>query len=116
VVGKDVADNVLYVDQDSASPYLQSTRLRSETMHWVAGSPPAARFDCHAQTRYRQAAQACTVHVLEDGTLDIQFARPQRAVTPGQSVVLYDGDDCLGGAVIDRTDAPLELRLRERAA
>ncbi|WJI17412.1 tRNA 2-thiouridine(34) synthase MnmA [Pseudoxanthomonas winnipegensis] len=116
VVGKDVASNVLYVDQDSASPYLQSTRLRSEAMHWVAGSPPAARFDCHAQTRYRQAAQPCTVHVLEDGTLDIQFAHPQRAVTPGQSVVLYDGDDCLGGAVIDRTDAPLELRLRERAA
>jgi tRNA-specific 2-thiouridylase len=116
VVGKDVATNVLYVDQDTRSPYLLSTRLRSETMHWVAGGAPATRFDCHAQTRYRQAAEACTVHVLEDGTLDIQFERPQRAVTPGQSVVLYDGDDCLGGAVIATTNAPLELRLQERAA
>lgn len=116
VVGKDVAGNVLYVDQDTASPYLQSTRLRSEPMHWIGGSPPAARLQCSAQTRYRQAAEACAVHVQEDGTLDIQFARPQRAVTPGQSVVLYDGDDCLGGAVIASTNAPLEVRLQERAA
>lgn len=116
VVGKDVANNVLYVDQDTASPYLHSTRLRSEPMHWVSGSAPAARFECSAQTRYRQAAEACTVHLQEDGTLDIQFARPQRAVTPGQSVVLYQGQDCLGGAAIAATNAPLEVRLQERAA
>lgn len=116
VVGKDVASNVLYVDQNRASPYLLSTRLRSEPMHWIGGSPPARQLECSAQTRYRQAAEACTVHVQEDGTLDIQFARPQRAVTPGQSVVLYDGDDCLGGAVIASTNAPLEVRLQERAA
>jgi tRNA-specific 2-thiouridylase len=50
--------------------------------------------------------------VLDDGSVLVTFARPQRAVTPGQSLVLYDGDVCLGGAVIAATDAPLEQRLR----
>ncbi|HBK44837.1 MAG TPA: tRNA 2-thiouridine(34) synthase MnmA [Xanthomonadaceae bacterium] len=111
VVGKDVASNVLYVDQDRESPYLQSTWLRSERAHWVACAAPARRFECTAQTRYRQADEPCTVQVDDDGTLQVRFARPQRAVTPGQSLVLYDGDDCLGGAVIAATDAPLERRL-----
>lgn len=116
VVGKDVASNVLYVDQGSDSPWLHSGTLRSEPAHWVAGSPPAARFECSAQTRYRQQDEACEVIVGEDGTLRVRFARPQRAVTPGQSLVLYDGDHCLGGAVIASTDAPLELRLHPQAA
>ena len=116
VVGKDVASNVLYVDQGSDSPWLQSSVLDSEPAHWVAGSPPATQFQCTAQTRYRQQDEACDVTVGEDGTLRVRFARPQRAVTPGQSLVLYDGDQCLGGAVIAATDAPLELRLHPQAA
>ncbi|MGE8233578.1 MAG: tRNA 2-thiouridine(34) synthase MnmA [Stenotrophomonas sp.] len=111
VVGKDVARNILYVDQGHDSPWLQSNWLRSETMHWIAGTPPAREFACTAQTRYRQPDEACTVKVRDDGTLDVHFARPQRAVTPGQSLVLYDGMECLGGAVIAATDAPLERRL-----
>lgn len=107
VVAKDVERNILYVDQGHDSPWLQSRALRSEAAHWIAGQPPAARFACTAQTRYRQPDEACEVEVLEDGTLAVRFARPQRAVTPGQSVVLYDGDHCLGGAVIASTDAPL---------
>jgi tRNA-specific 2-thiouridylase len=116
VVGKDVAGNVLYVEQGADNPYLHSTRLWSEEAHWVGGHPPAKRFDCTAQTRYRQPDEACRVSVLDDGALEVAFARPQRAVTPGQSVVLYDGDVCLGGAVIARTDAPLERKLSEQAA
>ena len=116
VVGKDVASNVLYVDQESASPYLQSTALWSENAHWVEGSPPADDFECTAQTRYRQTDEPCRVKVADDGTLEVVFARPQRAVTPGQSVVLYQGDVCLGGAVIARTNAPLERKLAEQAA
>lgn len=116
VVGKDVAGNVLYVDQGAASPWLQSQSLRSEAAHWIAGTPPAARFTCTAQTRYRQADEACEVTVRDDGTLDVRFARSQRAVTPGQSLVLYDGEVCLGGAVIAATDAPLEERLKVKAA
>ncbi|HYM85738.1 MAG TPA: tRNA 2-thiouridine(34) synthase MnmA, partial [Pseudoxanthomonas sp.] len=88
VVGKDVASNVLYVDQDTESPFLQSTLLWSEPAHWVGGSPPAALFECTAQARYRQSDEPCTVEVAEDGTLAVRFQRPQRAVTPGQSVVL----------------------------
>ncbi|MDI9240047.1 tRNA 2-thiouridine(34) synthase MnmA [Lysobacter sp. LF1] len=116
VVGKDVANNILYVDQGSDSPWLRSQALRSERAHWIAGAPPAARFACSAQTRYRQADETCEVVVREDGTLDVHFAQPQRAVTPGQSLVLYDGEVCLGGAVIAATDAPLEERLKARAA
>jgi tRNA-specific 2-thiouridylase len=112
VVGKDVERNILYVDQGSESPWLQSTALRSEAAHWIIGSAPAARFACSAQTRYRQQAEACEVHVHEDGSLAVCFARSQRAVTPGQSLVLYDGEVCLGGAVIAGTDAPLELAQR----
>lgn len=112
VVGKDVASNVLYVDQDRDSKWMLSERLRSETAHWIAGSPPARCFECTAQTRYRQPDEPCTVQVLDDGSVLVTFARPQRAVTPGQSLVLYDGDVCLGGAVIAATDAPLEQRLR----
>ncbi len=116
VVGKDVAHNVLYVDQDTASPYLHSTTLWSETAHWVEGRPPADTFECTAQTRYRQLDEPCRVEVAIDGGLEVRFQRPQRAVTPGQSVVLYQDDVCLGGAVIARTDAPLELKLAEQAA
>ncbi len=116
VVGKDVANNILYVDQDTQSPYLQSHRLWSETAHWIAGAPPAAQFECTAQTRYRQPDEPCRVQVLDDGSVSVRFERAQRAVTPGQSLVLYDGDVCLGGAVIARTDAPLEQKIAEQAA
>lgn len=115
VVGKDVADNVLYVEQGSDTPWLKSGLLWSEQAHWIGGDPPADRFQCTAQTRYRQADEACEVIVGDDGCLEVRFANPQRAVTPGQSLVLYDGSVCLGGAVIARTDAPLEQRLRTAA-
>lgn len=116
VVGKDVARNVLYVDQGAQSPWLMSHRLWSEAAHWIAGAPSALQFDCTAQTRYRQTDEPCRVTVHADGTLDVTFASPQRAVTPGQSLVLYDGDTCLGGAVIAATDALLETRIKARAA
>ncbi|HEY5613384.1 MAG TPA: tRNA 2-thiouridine(34) synthase MnmA [Lysobacter sp.] len=116
VVGKDVANNVLYVDQGIENPWLQSHTLWSETAHWVSGSPPADRFECTAQTRYRQADEACEVTIEDDGRLQVRFVRPQRAVTPGQSLVLYREDECLGGAVIASTDAPLEQRMKADAA
>ena len=118
VVGKDIERNILYVDQGHDSPWLQSTRLRSEHAHWIAGHPPATRFACTAQTRYRQADEDCEVEVLEDGSLSVTFARPQRAVTPGQSLVLYNGEVCLGGAIILSTDAPVagQVNARNNAA
>ena len=107
VVGKDVERNVLYVDQGHDSPWLQSRSLRSETMHWISGHAPASHFSCTAQTRYRQADEDCEVEVNDDGSVSVHFARPQRAVTPGQSLVLYNDDVCLGGAVILHSDAPV---------
>jgi tRNA-specific 2-thiouridylase len=104
VVGKDVANRVLYVAQGGENHWLHSRRLRSEAPHWIAGAAPADEFRCTARTRYRQADQACTVSVEADG-LALRFDVPQRAVTPGQSVVLYAGEVCLGGAVIMATDA-----------
>jgi tRNA-specific 2-thiouridylase len=105
VVGKDVPGNVLLVDQGHDSPWLQSGSLRSEAAHWVAGTAPASSFRCTVKVRYRQRDEAANVRVLADGSLEVEFERPQRAVTPGQSVVLYRDEECLGGAVILSTDA-----------
>lgn len=107
VVDKRVDDNVLVVDQQRDSRWLMSDTTWTGPAHWIAGAPPARRFDAVAQTRYRQPAEPCTVSVQDDGSLAVRFDRAQRAVTPGQSLVLYSGDECLGGAVIEATDAPV---------
>jgi tRNA-specific 2-thiouridylase len=108
VVGKDVATNVLVVDQGGDSDWLMSRHLISEPAHWIAGAAPASDFDCTAKTRYRQRDEACRVSLRADGGVEVEFERPQRAVTPGQSVVFYRGEECLGGAVILATDAKLD--------
>jgi len=114
VVGKDVAANILVVAQGGENHWLHSRRLRTEPVHWIAGAPPADEFRCTARTRYRQSDQDCEVCVGADGTeaggieaggVEVRFDDPQRAVTPGQSVVFYAGEVCLGGAVIVATDA-----------
>lgn len=105
VVGKDVAANVVYVDQGHDSAWLQSRSLTASGAHWISGAPPATTFECTAMTRYRQAPHACRVTLAGD-RCDVRFEVPQRAVAPGQSVVFYRDEECLGGAVIDATDAP----------
>ncbi|MGH8112886.1 MAG: tRNA 2-thiouridine(34) synthase MnmA [Rhodanobacteraceae bacterium] len=105
VVGKDVARNVVYVDQGRDSRWLHSRSLSATDAHWIAGSPPSRAFECAAMTRHRQPPQGCRVRI-EDDRVDVRFDASQRAVAPGQSVVFYAGDECLGGAVIDATDAP----------
>jgi tRNA-specific 2-thiouridylase len=109
VVGKDVAGNVLLVDQGGDSPYLRCMNVLTEPAHWIAGLPAAGRFACTAKHRYRQADAVCDVVVADDGGLRVRFEQPQRAVTPGQSLVLYRDDECLGGAVIAASDAPLAM-------
>ena len=103
VAGKEAARNTLLVVQGHDHPLLLSNALLSETASWIGDKPPAVRFACAAKTRYRQTAEACAVEVLDDGRCQVHFARPQRAVTPGQSVVFYRDGECLGGAVIDTT-------------
>lgn len=110
VAGKSLADDRLIVVQGSAHPALWARRVRTEPAHWIAGRPPARRFSASAKIRYRQEDQGCTVEVADDGSLAVAFDRPQRAVTPGQSLVLYQDELCLGGAVIRASDAPLEAR------
>ncbi|MDN5924206.1 MAG: tRNA 2-thiouridine(34) synthase MnmA [Xanthomonadales bacterium] len=106
VVGKDVKANVLYVAQGGENHWLQSHRLRADELTWVAGQAPGREFEVTAKTRYRQHDQQARVRV-DDHACTVVFAQPQRAVTPGQSVVFYAGEVCLGGGVINATDAPL---------
>ncbi len=105
VVGKDVGSNTLYAVQGNANEWLQSKRLAASALHWVAGTAPAREFRCTARVRYRQNDQDCSVTV-DGADCTVEFARAQRAVAPGQSVVFYDGECCLGGAIIERSDAP----------
>lgn len=106
VLAKNVDDNVLIVGQGHDHPWLMSRRLLASKMSWVEGSPPAARFECTARTRYRQQDAACLAIVRDDGHLELRFSIEQRAVTPGQALVLYRDEECLGGGTIEATDAP----------
>ena len=101
VAAKDGQRNVLVVVQGHDHPLLASSALTTETMHWLTTTPRPEPFRCTAKVRYRQADQAALFEPLPDGTARIIFDQPQRAVTPGQYAVVYDGDRCLGGAVIE---------------
>ena len=106
---KDMANNTLYVVQGHDHPWLQSPALVAEDASWVAGQAPAAGA-LGAKTRYRQADAPCelsaaTADDAVAGRFGLRFASPQWAATPGQSAVLYDGEVCLGGGVIARTEA-----------
>jgi len=98
---KDLDNNILIVGQGADHPLLFTNNLSSCEMHWINGLPSTGRsFECHAKTRYRQPDQLCNVNVINENECEINFRDPQRAVTPGQSVVLYQGDRCLGGGII----------------
>lgn len=101
VVGKDLSSNTLIVAQGSDHPALYSDGLEASDVSWVAGEPPAERFTCTAKFRYRQPDQEVTVILTEAGCR-VEFSKPQRAITPGQAVVFYDGEKCLGGGTIDK--------------
>ena len=103
VAAKDLERNVLIVVQGKHHPLLFTNALATEAMDWVAGEPPAAQGRYTAKTRYRQSDCPCEIHALPDGTVEVVFDDPQWAVTPGQSLVLYDGEICLGGGVIRAT-------------
>lgn len=99
---KDIARNALVVVQGHDHPLLMSVGLESGRAHWLT-APPTAAFEATVKLRYRQADQRARITPLPDGRLHVDFAEPQRAVTAGQSVVIYAGERCLGGAVIERT-------------
>lgn len=99
--GQTTGVNTLIVVQGHDHPLLFSRGLLADGLHWVAGEPPSLPLQCQAKTRYRQPDQTCTVCRDDDGRYRVIFAYPQRAVTPGQSVVFYQDEVCLGGGVID---------------
>ncbi|MBU6950736.1 MULTISPECIES: tRNA 2-thiouridine(34) synthase MnmA [unclassified Hahella] len=100
VVEKDLDNNELVVAQGGDHPRLFSAGLTASKLDWINGLPAKSSFSCYAKTRYRQPDQLCRVDV-RDGGVKVTFDKPQRAVTPGQSVVFYDGARCLGGGVIE---------------
>ncbi|MGQ0658226.1 MAG: tRNA 2-thiouridine(34) synthase MnmA [Chromatiales bacterium] len=103
VVDKDVGNNRLIVAQGHDHPLLFSHRLTACELSWVSGTGPALPLRCTARTRYRQPDQSCTVKAVDGERCVVEFDAPQRAVAPGQSVALYDGEACLGGGIIDGT-------------
>jgi tRNA-specific 2-thiouridylase len=103
VVGKNTEKRIVYVEQGSDHPALYSHALIATQLSWVAGSPPALPFHCHSKIRYRQEDRPCIIQKIEGDQAWINFPEPQRAVTPGQSIVFYEGAICLGGGVIIKT-------------
>jgi len=101
VADKDLERNILYVVQGEQHPSLYSASLTASGINWISPERPAGPIRCTAKFRYRQPDQAVTVTLQEDGTAEIVFDQPQKAITPGQAVVLYNGDICLGGGTID---------------
>ena len=100
VAGKDLERNILIVVQGRDHPGLFHRRLRATGPHWIAGEPPAAPLPCRAKIRYRQPDQDCVLERLNANALDVSFTEPQRAIAPGQSVVFYHDEVCLGGGII----------------
>ncbi len=101
VVGKDLVTNRLIVAQGHDHALLFHSSLIANQVSWVAGEPPAWPLRCNAKIRYRQTAQPCTVDTTGQHTLRVHFDAAQRAITPGQSIVFYQGEVCLGGATIE---------------
>ena len=99
---KILATNTLIAVQGHTHPALYTQALSATHLHFTGGTPPPLPLRCAAKTRYRQAEQACTLTTIENGQATVVFDQPQWAVTPGQSVVFYVGDECLGGGIIER--------------
>jgi tRNA-uridine 2-sulfurtransferase len=114
VATKNLENNVLIVTQDREHPLLMSNRLTCSQVHWVSDSEPSwetiPTLQCTAKTRYRQSDQACSISRLDNQTYAVDFPEAQWAVTPGQSVVFYDGENCLGGGIIETRQSKSELQ------
>ena len=106
VAAKDPASNTLTVAQGGEHPLLAGAGLVTAGWHWLT-APRHAPFAAHLKVRYRQADQPGILEPRPDGSAHIRFERPQRAVTPGQYAVAYEGERCLGGGVIDTVNAAL---------
>ena len=102
VAGKRLTENELVAVQGHDHPALHSDALQAGQLHWIRNTP-SDNYQCTAKTRYRQRDQECTIHFDSEHTVIVEFTKSVRAVTPGQSVVFYDGEECLGGGIIEKT-------------
>jgi tRNA-specific 2-thiouridylase len=101
VADKDLETNTLIVVTAHDDPLLYSQSLVASNLHWVSGEAPPLPYICTAKTRYRQDDSACTITDITTDKISVKFDEPQWAVTPGQSVVFYQDEVCLGGGIID---------------
>ncbi|WP_071130690.1 tRNA 2-thiouridine(34) synthase MnmA [Enterococcus timonensis] len=101
VVGKDLSTNTLLVGQGFENPALYADTLTASEIHFTVDNFSKKDFHCTAKFRYRQQDVPVTVHLKENNQATVVFDMPVRAITPGQAVVFYDGDECLGGGLID---------------
>lgn len=102
VVDKDIPTNTLYIAQGSQHPMLYAQGLICSPIHWLAECNDNLPLTCYAKTRYRQMEQACMISPQDGNQHYVMFSNPQRAITPGQYVVFYDKNQCLGGATIEQ--------------
>ncbi|MCC8374463.1 MULTISPECIES: tRNA 2-thiouridine(34) synthase MnmA [Photorhabdus] len=102
VIDKDVQNNILIVAQGHEHPRLMSTGLIAQQLHWVDRQTLTEEIHCVVKTRYRQQDIPCTVTPINEDKIEVRFANPVAAVTPGQSAVFYQGEICLGGGVIEQ--------------
>ena len=101
VLEKDRDRNAIVLGDDAA---LYASSLLASHVNWISGQIPAVPVRCAAKTRYSQVETPCTAYPLPDGGLRVVFDLPQRAITAGQAVVLYDGDEVLGGGTIEKSE------------
>ena len=102
VLKKNLVHNILVVGQGHDHPLLQADILEAGTLDWCDRRVLDAPLKCRVKTRYRQPDQDCLVEPLENERCRVRFEQPQRAITPGQSVVFYQGEECLGGGIIEQ--------------
>lgn len=104
VVGKDMLRNVVIVERGEFHPHMYADSLTATDLSFVSGKwDRELPFKCTAKVRYRQKDQNCTITKIEGDKIFVEFDQPQRAITPRQSVVFYDGEICLGGAMIEKS-------------
>ncbi|MBM4765412.1 tRNA 2-thiouridine(34) synthase MnmA [Bacillus sp. B15-48] len=102
VIGKDLERNVLYVGQGFHHEMLYSDRIIADHVSWIREGDLPDTFECTAKFRYRQSDNKVTVIVLDNSKVNVIFHEPIRAITPGQAVVFYQGEECLGGGTISQ--------------
>ena len=115
IIEKSIKENILIVAQGHAHPLLFKDGLIAKKPHWIHGALPEKHWVYGAKTRYRESDAPCEIDMIKDDSVEIFFGQKQWAITPGQSVVVYESNVCLGGAIIecaiDKAQVPLPEKI-----